>query len=329
MKFSIIIPVYNRPDEVQELLASLTRQSHTPFEVIVVDDGSTARCKKVVEQFTDQLTLSYYWKENSGPGPTRNFGADKSSNEYIIFFDSDCIIPEHYMATVNDYLTQAPVDVFGGPDRAAASFTPIQKAINYSMTSFLTTGGIRGGKKRMDRFYPRSFNMGIKRSVFEEVGGFAEMRFGEDLDLSLRLQERDYSSALIKEAYVYHKRRTNLRSFFKQVFNSGMARYSLTLRHPGSFKLVHLLPSGFVGYLLLAFLCIPILPQLWYPVLFASLLFMGDSLRVTRSLPVALLSAVTSLVQISGYGLGLIWATVKHRVLGKSDLSAFRETFYD
>ncbi|MDR8390586.1 glycosyltransferase [Aliifodinibius sp. S!AR15-10] len=329
MTYSIIIPVYNRPNEIQELLESLTRQTYTRFEVIVVDDGSTERCNDIADHYKNELTLSYFWKENSGPGLTRNFGAEKSSGEFLIFFDSDCIIPDHYMETVNRFLVKNSIDAYGGPDKADQSFTPIQKAINYSMTSFLTTGGIRGGEKSMDRFYPRSFNMGISSDAFARVGGFSKMRFGEDVDLSLRLEENNLISVLIEEAYVYHKRRTNLKSFFKQVFNSGIARYNLTRRHPGSLKLVHLLPSAFVLYLIAAVLALPFFPSLWLPVLVLLLLFVLDSLRSTHNLGVALLSSVTSIIQISGYGSGLIWAVFKHLFLKRNDLSAFKDTFYD
>lgn len=329
MTYSIIVPVYNRPEEIRELLESLTQQTYDQFEVILVDDGSTDRCETIARAFSERLTLSYFWKENSGPGLTRNFGAKKSSNDFFIFFDSDCIIPTHYMETVDQYLEQHDIDAYGGPDRADTSFTYTQKAINYSMTSFLTTGGIRGGNKSIDRFYPRSFNMGISREGFAEVGGFSSMRFGEDVDLSLRLEEADLHSILIEEAYVYHKRRTTLKSFFKQVFNSGIARYNLTRRHPGSLKLVHLLPSAFVLYLATTILLTPFFPELWLPILFALVLFTADSLRTTHNLPVALLSSITSVIQISGYGLGLIWAVIKHQIFKNEELSAFKDTFYD
>ncbi|MFH5831979.1 glycosyltransferase [Halalkalibaculum sp. DA384] len=329
MTYSIIIPVYNRPREIRELLDSLTRQTYTQFEVIVVDDGSSDRCGEIAQSFSDQLTLAYYWKENEGPGPTRNFGARHSSSEFLIFFDSDCIIPDHYMEIVNRFLEQHKVDAYGGPDRAADSFTHLQKAINYSMTSLLTTGGIRGGSNRMDHFYPRSFNMGISRTAFNKVNGFSSMRFGEDIDLSLRLKAHNMRSVLIKEAYVFHKRRTTIKAFFKQVFNSGIARYNLTRRHPGSLKLVHLLPSTFILYLFITIVLTPVFPELWSPILLMPVLFCLDSLRTTHNIPVALLSAATSTVQISGYGLGLIWAVIKHQFLNRDDLAAFKDTFYD
>lgn len=227
MKYSVIIPVYNRPDEVNELLESLTLQTCKDFEVVVVEDGSSIPCQEVVEKYSDRLDIHYYNKPNSGPGQTRNYGAERSHGEYLIILDSDCILPPGYFEAVEKELQSSPVDAFGGPDRAHASFTDIQKAINYSMTSFFTTGGIRGGKKKMDKFYPRSFNMGVRRSVYQTLGGFSKMRFGEDIDFSIRIFKAGYRCCLFPSAWVYHKRRTDLKKFFKQVHNSGIARINL------------------------------------------------------------------------------------------------------
>ena len=210
MRYSVIIPVYNRPDEADELLQSLTRQSFKDFEVIIVEDGSSVPCKDVAERYQNILDIRYYAKPNSGPGQTRNYGAERSQGEYLIILDSDCILPEGYFAAVEEELQKAPTDAFGGPDRAHVSFTDIQKAINYSMTSFFTTGGIRGGKKKMDKFYPRSFNMGVRREVYETLGGFSRMRFGEDIDFSIRIFKGGYACRLFPGAWVYHKRRTDL-----------------------------------------------------------------------------------------------------------------------
>ena len=245
MRYSVIIPVYNRPDEADELLQSLTRQSFKDFEVIIVEDGSSVPCKDVAERYQNILDIHYYAKPNSGPGQTRNYGAERSRGEYLIILDSDCILPEGYFAAVEEELQKAPADAFGGPDRAHVSFTDIQKAINYSMTSFFTTGGIRGGKKKMDKFYPRSFNMGVRREVYETLGGFSRMRFGEDIDFSIRIFKGGYACRLFPGAWVYHKRRTDLKKFFKQVHNSGIARINLYKKYPESLKTVHLLPAAF------------------------------------------------------------------------------------
>ncbi len=238
MKYSIIIPVYNRPDEVDELLQSLKEQSFKDMEVIIVEDGSSQPCENVVHRYASKLPLRYYTKENSGPGQTRNFGAEHSQGEFLIFLDSDCVLPPDFLKEVDVELCRKECDAWGGPDRAHDSFTPVQKAISYSMTSFITTGGIRGGKKQMDKkFYPRSFNMGIRRSLYRQLGGFSSMRFGEDIDLSLRIYKSGASCRLFPEAWVWHKRRTDFKKFFKQVHNSGIARINLMKRHPGSLKL--------------------------------------------------------------------------------------------
>ena len=187
MKYSVIIPVYNRPDEVDELLASLCTQTVSDFEVLVVEDGSSVPCRIVVERYADRLAVRYFDKPNSGPGQSRNYGVERAAGEYVIVLDSDAVLPEGYLAAVDAELRREPCDAFGGPDRAHASFTPMQKAINYAMTSFFTTGGIRGGSKKMDKFYPRSFNMGVRTEVYRRLGGFSEMRFGEDIDFSTRI----------------------------------------------------------------------------------------------------------------------------------------------
>ncbi|MEG2855945.1 glycosyltransferase, partial [Bacteroides sp.] len=227
MRYSVIIPVYNRPDEVNELLQSLVEQHYNDFEVIIVEDGSSVPCKTIADAYSDRLTIHYFEKPNSGPGQTRNYGAERSRGEYLLILDSDCIIPPGYFEAIEQELQNKPADAFGGPDRAHSSFSDMQKAINYSMTSFFTTGGIRGGKKKMDKFYPRSFNMGVRRTVYQALGGFSDMRFGEDIDFSIRIFKGGYSCRLFPGAWVYHKRRTDLKKFFKQVHNSGIARINL------------------------------------------------------------------------------------------------------
>lgn len=245
MRYSVIVPVYNRPDEVDELLQSLMQQTYTDFEVIIVEDGSAVPCKDVVDKYAASMDIRYYLKPNSGPGKSRNYGAGRSHGEYLIILDSDCILPPDYFKAVEEELRNEPADAFGGPDRAHESFTDTQKAINYSMTSFFTTGGIRGGKKKMDKFYPRSFNMGIRADVYKALGGFSDMRFGEDIDFSIRIFKGGYTCRLFPGAWVWHKRRTDMRKFFKQVHNSGIARINLYKKYPESLKLVHMLPAVF------------------------------------------------------------------------------------
>ena len=321
MLFSLIIPVFNRPQEVDELLESLCQQTIKDFEVVVVEDGSTEKCDAVCERYADKLELHYYFKPNSGPGPSRNYGADRSQGEYLIILDSDVIVPENYLETIKAELDREPCDAFGGPDRAHESFTPIQKAINYAMTSFFTTGGIRGGKHKMDKFYPRSFNLGIKKGVYEALGGFAPMRYGEDIDLSTRIFKGGYSCRLFPEAFVYHKRRVKFSSFFRQVKHSGEARVVLRNKYPEIFKLVHLLPAAFVvGNLLLVALGI-FHHWLWFmPIVLYVVMVFVDSLIKNKDLKVAMLSVPAAYCQLFGYGLGFLGAAWKD-ILGKKQPS--------
>ena len=239
MKYSIIVPVFNRPDEVDELLESLTHQSEKDFEVVIVEDGSQTPCEEVCKRYEHMMDIHYYYKENSGPGQSRNYGAERAKGEYLLILDSDVVLPEGYLKAVSDELSREPADAFGGPDKAHSSFTDTQKAISYSMTSFFTTGGIRGGKKKMDKFYPRSFNMGIRRDVYLRLNGFSNMRFGEDIDFSIRIFKAGCRCRLFPEAWVWHKRRTDFRKFWRQVYNSGIARINLYKKYPESLKLVH------------------------------------------------------------------------------------------
>lgn len=336
MKYSFVIPVYNRPDEVDELLASLCTQRTKDFEVIVVEDGSAVTCRDVLQRYNGRLDLHYYAKPNSGPGPTRNYGVERATGEYVIILDSDVVLPEGYLTAVDAELQRKACDAFGGPDRAHSSFSAVQKAINYAMTSFFTTGGIRGGKKKMDKFYPRSFNMGCRRTVYQSLGGFAPMRFGEDIDFSTRIFEGGYACRLFPEAWVWHKRRTDLRKFFRQVFNSGIARINLTKRHPGTLKLVHLLPAVFtVGCALLVVLAVVgvalgCLYALWclLPLLLFAFIIFVDASRQTGSVGVGLRAVVAAVVQLTGYGSGFLVAWWKRCVLGRDEFDAFRKTFY-
>lgn len=328
LKYSFIIPVYNRPDEVAELLESLTLQRLQDFEVVIVEDGSSIPCKAVCDSFTEKLTIRYFAKENGGPGPARNYGAERAEGQWLIILDSDVVLPPDYLSAVEQELRSNPCDAFGGPDRAHPSFTPIQKAINYAMTSFFTTGGIRGGKKKMDKFYPRSFNMGIRADAYRALGGFSPMRFGEDIDLSTRIFKAGYRCRLFPDAWVWHKRRTDFRKFFKQVHNSGIARIHLTLRHPGTLKLVHLLPAAFtigcVCLLLGGLICW----WLWLPLLAYALLVFVDATLKEKSPQVGLLAVAASFVQLIGYGTGFLRATWRRYVLHSGEFEAFTENFY-
>lgn len=329
MKYSFLIPVYNRPDEVDELLQSLTLQTINDFEVVVVDDGSAIPCADVVEKYAGKLDIHYYEKTNSGPGQTRNYAAQRSRGEYLIILDSDCILPSTYLQEVENELNRELADAFGGPDRAHPSFTNIQKAINYSMTSFFTTGGIRGGKKKMDKFYPRSFNMGVRSDAYRQLQGFSAMRFGEDIDFSIRIFKQGYRCRLFPEAWVYHKRRTDLKKFFKQVHNSGIARINLYKKYPESLKLVHLLPALFTIGVAFCLLGALLTPYALLPLLLYALLVFGDSAIQNRSILIGLYAIAASYIQLLGYGTGFLRAWWLRCVIGRNEeLQAFKKNFY-
>ena len=313
MKYSIIVPVYNRPDEVDELLESLSSQTLKDFEVVIVEDGSKITCKDVCDKYANILHLHYYYKENSGPGQSRNYGVERANGEYVLIVDSDAVAPAGFMQAIDDELQRQPSDAWGGPDAAHESFTDVQKAISYAMTSFFTTGGIRGGKKQLDKFYPRSFNLGIRREAYLALGGFSKTRFskmslyGEDIDFSIRIYKAGYSCRLFPEAWVWHKRRTDFRKFWRQVDNSGYARINLWRMYPEALKPVHALPSvftlGVVGLLVLApFTCGWSLVLL----LLYALLILIDSSIQSKSLKVGFLAVAAVFVQLIGYGIGFL-----------------------
>ena len=344
MKYSFIVPVYNRPDEVDELLESLTRQTISCFEVIVVEDGSAVPCHDVCEKYRGLLDLHYFFKPNSGPGQSRNYGAERAKGEYVLILDSDVVLPPGYLQAVEDELNANDADAFGGPDAAHPSFTPKQKAISYSMTAFLTTGGIRGGRKKMDKFYPRSFNMGVRRSAYMQLGGFSKMRFGEDIDFSIRIFKAGLRCRLFPEAWVWHKRRTDFRKFFRQVYNSGIARINLYKKYPESLKLVHLLPLVFtLGVIFLGMTALSGVVALllgctmlgeWLIIcglspllLYTVALFAGAFVKF-GSLHIAFLSVAAAFTQLMGYGFGFLQAWWRRCVRGEDEFSAFEKTFY-
>ncbi len=316
--FSIIIPVYNRPDEVDELLESLSAQTYLDFEVLLIEDGSSVKCDLIAQKYNHSLNIRYYFKENSGRSKTRNYGMEKAKGEYFVFFDSDCVIPPFYFQKIKDTLTDSYTDSYGGPDKADKSFSNLQKAISFSMTSFLTTGGIRGSKgAKMEKFVPRTFNMGFSKEVYKNVGGFKDM-FGEDIDLSLRIRNKGYTCQLISDAFVYHKRRVDLRSFYRQVHVFGMARISLYLLHPSSMKLVHTLPALFtIASLLIVLLSLYSIWALTPLIIYFVLIFIASSLEY-KKLSIGFLSIVTTAIQLYGYGWGFIKSYVKKVMFRKN-----------
>ncbi|WP_420553149.1 glycosyltransferase [Tenacibaculum aiptasiae] len=308
LNFSIIVPVYNRPKEIDELLESLTKQDFQHnFEVLIIEDGSENSSEEIVDSYKEKLNLHYFFKENSGAGASRNYGMEKASGNYFIILDSDVIVPQQYLSEVYQRLEEKYTDAFGGPDAAHESFTTLQKAINYSMTSILTTGGIRGKKKGVGKFQPRSFNFGLSKKAFLATKGFSKMKTGEDIDLSFRLWEEGFETQLIETAYVYHKRRSTIKQFFKQTFSFGTARPILNKKYPETAKITFWFPSLFIIGLDIAI--ITALFGIWqflafYGVYFTFLFI--DSLFQNKSFKVAFFSIITTLTQFYGYGLGFL-----------------------
>lgn len=330
-RYSFIIPVFNRPQEVQELLESFTKlTTNINFEVVIVEDGSTLKSDKIVSTFQNKLAISYYFKPNSGPGDSRNFGMQKAKGNYFIILDSDCLLPPNYLLEVEKSLNKEPLDCFGGPDAAHPSFTPLQKAINYTMTSFLTTGGIRGSKKAVQQFEPRSFNMGISKKAFEATGGFGKIHPGEDPDLSQRLLKQGFKTGFIEKAFVFHKRRISWQKFYKQVTKFGLVRPILSKWHPESSKWSFWFPFLFVVYVCvslgllligIAIVCIPL-------ILYVLAILIHSSIK-NKSLWIGILSCWAMFIQFFGYGLAFIKATFFIHLLNENPKKRFPQLFFD
>ena len=330
LSFSFIIPVYNRPEEIRELLDSLVKQTYQkPFEIVVVEDGSTLDSKDVVELFNDRLNISYYQKPNSGPGDSRNYGMSRAAGNYFIVLDSDCILPPQYLFEAEKSLLSDYVHCYGGPDAAHESFTTVQKAINYAMTSVLTTGGIRGNKNSVGKFQPRSFNMGISKIAFENAGGYGNIHPGEDPDLTIRIWNKGYETKLIPEAFVYHKRRIDWNKFYTQVNKFGMVRPILNKWHPGTSKITYWFPTMFcIGFGLAVLL---LFFRIYWPIylylVFYVLIFL-ESLIKNKNLKVALLSVVAVTIQFIGYGYGFLKSTIWLNFSRRSPEEIFPKLFF-
>lgn len=313
-KYSVIVPVYNRPGEVEELLESLCRQTYTNFEVVLVEDGSSVTSQSVYENYSSKLSIQYFFKPNSGPGPSRNFGFTKAKGDFLVVFDSDCVIPPDYFMLVERHLAINPLDVWGGPDRGHGDFTILQQAMAYSMSSVLTTGGIRGSKKSIGAFQPRSFNMGMSRMAYEKTGGFKFDRYAEDIEFSIRASKLGLKVGLIAPAFVYHKRRATLGQFFRQVSNFGKGRVQVGKAHNGAIKLTHFFPTVF----LLGLFAIPIAALIYWPLGLALLSIyivyllavLFDAWRTVKDFRVAMLAVPSVLVQMTGYGSGFLKAYI-------------------
>jgi glycosyltransferase involved in cell wall biosynthesis len=319
-RFSIVIPIYNRPEELAELLQCIEKQTFTSYEVIVVEDGSTLKCDAVVATYSNKINIKYFYKKNSGQGFARNYGIQRASGSYFIILDSDALLEPDYLAIVAREVDRQNLDLFGGPDKDHPSFTATQKAISYAMTSVFTTGGIRGSKKNVGgQFHPRSFNMGFSRKVYETVGGFKITRMGEDIELSIRIIKAGFKSGIIPEAFIYHKRRTSFSQFYKQLFFFGRARINIGRFFPNELKLVHYFPAifalGCAILILLPVISMKLFCLAAFLLLFYTILIFGDALLKTKTVKVAVLSVVASYVQLIAYGLGFL----KEKILGSAN----------
>ena len=327
---SFVIPVYNRPDEIKELLDSFTRLNHvSEFEILIIEDGSTLTCQSIVYLYKDRLNISYFFKQNSGPGASRNYGMQRAKGNYFIILDSDCLLPENYLQVINHHLKLNYVDCFGGPDAAHHSFSNLQKAINFAMTSVVTTGGIRGGKRNQKNFQPRSFNMGISQQAFERSKGFGTIHPGEDPDLVIRLTKLGFKTALFNDAFVYHKRRISWKKFYQQVYKFGMVRPILNQWHPETNKFIYWLPTLFSAGLVMAALLLII--QIQWPILIYALYFLiafSMALLDSKSFYVAILSMIAIFIQFGGYGYGFLKSTLKLKSTKKSPEELFPNLFF-
>ena len=330
LHYSFIIPVYNRPEEIKELLDTfMVLEFEDPYEIVIVEDGSSIPCKGVVDDYTSKLDISYYYKSNSGPGDSRNYGMQKAKGTYFLILDSDCLLPAHYLKTVDSFLKENYIDCFGGSDSAHASFTNLQKAINYVMTSFITTGGIRGSKKSVSKFEPRSFNMGISKKAFETTGGFSKIHPGEDPDLSQRILKMGYKTSFLPGAFVFHKRRISLIKFHTQVTKFGLVRPILNLWHPSAAKVTYWFPTLFVLFVILSLIIaltvhyVVILPLFFY--LF--LVFIDSSIR-NKNLSIGTLSVVALFIQFFGYGIAFLRSNYFIHILKRDPEKQFPKLFF-
>jgi glycosyltransferase involved in cell wall biosynthesis len=331
LDYSFIIPVYNRPQEVIELLDSfLGLHFKVEFEIVIIEDGSSEKSEEIISNYSDRLNISYYYKENSGPGASRNYGMQRAKGNYFIILDSDCLLPPHYLETVDAFLSSSFFHCYGGADSAHLSFTPLQKAINYAMTSFITTGGIRGSERSVTNFEPRSFNMGISKEAFLKTGGYAKIHPGEDPDLSQRIKKEGYSTTFVPNAYVFHKRRISWKKFYTQVTKFGMVRPILNTWHPSTAKITFWFPTCFVFFVVLS-IAMSVLLLDWrfmMPLLlYLGAILIGSSFT-NKSFYIGVLSIIAVFVQFFGYGLGFFKSTFFVRILNKDPKKQFPSLFF-
>jgi len=339
-KFSIIIPSFNRVDEITALLVSMEelRFPRSQFELIIADDGSTDETLHFIKSYSSAsgLNLILVSQSNQGPGAARNLGVAAASGDFFIFIDSDVTVPGHWLEEISKQLQLEGGQAFGGPDTYRDDFPALLKAINHSMNSFLTTGGLRGKKgKSLARYYPRSFNMGLSRALWEKTGGFSKLRHGQDIEFSHRLHQAGAKILFIPKAFVFHKRRTSLKKFFKQVFNWGVARINLYKMNPSMLEPLHALPAvASAGYLLLSLMAFfhPVLKQIWLVFSAFGLLLLlfssAQALRQYRSIAVALYVPLVIPIQIFGYGIGFIYNFIRRVIFRKNLTTGFLKNYY-
>ncbi len=327
---SIVVAIFNRKDELFELLNSLIAQTDKDFEVIIVDDGSFVDLVPTVETFKEMLNIQYFKKANSGPGLSRNYGANRAKNDWLVFVDSDVIVEKDYIENIKKNLEKTDCAAFGGADKAHKGFNLLQKAISYSMTSVFTTGGIRGSKKAVTRFQPRSFNMGVNKEIFLKIGGFSEMRIGEDPDLSMTIWENGYQTAFFDNIGVYHKRRTDLGKFSKQVYQFGCARPILNQRHPDYVKPTFWFPTlfllGYVAGILEYFLLQKGFVLACYG--FYTLVIFVHALYLTKNIAIAAQAIITTYIQMFSYGYGFLESWIKLNLMKMKPEDAFPKHFH-
>jgi len=329
-KITVIIAIYNRKDELFELLNSLSHQTDKDFEVIIVDDGSKIDLRHTADLFKETLEIQFFRKENSGPGLSRNYGAKRAKNDWLVFVDSDVIVETDYIENIKKNLAETPCDAFGGADKAHKGFNLMQKAISYSMTSVFTTGGIRGNKKAVTKFQPRSFNMGVRKTAFEKVGGFSEMRIGEDPDLSMKLWENGYTTAFFDDIGVYHKRRVDFGKFSKQVYQFGCARPILNQRHPNFVKISFAFPSLFLLGYILGFIQYFLFSNgliLGFYGIYTFLVFF-HALFITKNISIAAMAIMSTYIQMFSYGYGFLKSWILLNVFRQKPEEAFPEHFH-
>ncbi len=329
MTLSVVVPVYNRPEEIRELLDSLCRQSFKKFEVVIVEDGSTVKSDAIVADFQSKLNIHYFYKKNTGPGDSRNYGMARASGDYFIVLDSDCLLPTHYLEEIHGVLNRHYTDFFGGPDTADERFTDLQKAINYAMTSFFTTGGIRNSEDGSHKFQPRSFNMGISKKAFEATGGFGNIHPGEDPDLTLRLWKAGFESQLIKNAFVYHKRRISWSKFHKQVYKFGIVRPILDRWHPDYASWLYWFPTFYLLGIVVSVILLVLKIYFFLGLIgIYSLILFIDSMYKTHSVKIALQSVIAVNIQFFGYGFGFLKSFFYIHLLKRKPEVQFPDFFF-